>query len=70
MRTKEQIEDELAKEFTRFNVKKLKTGPKQAKVQILADMILVRLKGDLQLPSASHHYFAIINTCPLSNLKH
>lgn len=47
MRTKGQIEDELAKEFTRFYVKKLKTGPKQAKVYILEDMILVRLKGDL-----------------------
>ncbi|PIY69070.1 hypothetical protein COY90_02570 [Candidatus Roizmanbacteria bacterium CG_4_10_14_0_8_um_filter_39_9] len=47
MRTKGQIEDELAKEFTKFYVKKLKTGPKQAKVYIVDDMILVRLKGDL-----------------------
>ncbi len=46
-RTKGQVEDELAKAFIQFYVKKLGSGPKNAKVYIMDDMIIARLKGRL-----------------------
>jgi len=47
MMTKGQTEDALAKAFIQFYVKKLGFGPKEARVYIVADMIIVRLWGRL-----------------------
>lgn len=41
------MEDELSKAFVQFYVKKLGVGPKSAKVYILDDMIIARLRGRL-----------------------
>ena len=46
-KTKGQVEDALAKAFIQFYVKKLGTGPKEARVYIVDDMIIVRLWGRL-----------------------
>lgn len=46
-RTRGQVEDDLAKAFVQFYVKNLGGGPKSAKVYIVADMIIARLKGNL-----------------------
>ena len=47
MMTKGQTEDALSKAFIQFYVKKLGFGPKEARVYIVADMIIVRLWGRL-----------------------
>jgi len=46
-KTKGQIEDALGKAFIQFYVQKLGTGPKNARVYILEDMIIARLTGRL-----------------------
>lgn len=46
-KTKGQIEDSLAKAFIQFYVKKLGAGPKEVRVYIVEDMIIVRLWGRL-----------------------
>lgn len=45
--TKGQIEDTIAKEITKFYVQHLGVGPKETRVYILKDMVIVRLKGKL-----------------------
>lgn len=46
-RTKGQIEDELSKKITKFYFKTLGVGPRESRVYILEDMIIIRLKGKL-----------------------
>ena len=46
-RTKGQVEDLISKEVTAFYLKTLGVGPRESKVYILEDMIIVRLKGQL-----------------------
>lgn len=45
--TKGQITDKIAKEATRFYLDTLGVGPKETKVYIIEDMVIVRLKGPL-----------------------
>jgi uncharacterized protein YbcI len=45
--TKGQIEDALSKEVTKFYAKSLGMGPKETRVYIVQDMIIIRLKGKL-----------------------
>jgi len=42
-----QIKDNLSKQVTRFYVDTLGHGPKETKIYILEDMVIVRLKGKL-----------------------
>lgn len=42
-----QIEDSIAKEVTKFYAQTLGHGPKETRVYILEDMVIVRLKGKL-----------------------
>lgn len=44
-----QIEDKLAKAITSFYSKTIGYGPKEARVYVISDMIIVRLKGQLLL---------------------
>jgi uncharacterized protein YbcI len=46
-KTKGQVEDTISKEFVKFYVKTLGVGPKESKVYILEDMVIVRVKGEL-----------------------
>lgn len=46
-KTKGQVEDTISKEFVKFYVKTLGVGPKESKVYILEDMVIVRVKGKL-----------------------
>ena len=45
--TKQQLEDTISKEITKFYVKTLGVGPKETRVYIVKDMLIVRLKGKL-----------------------
>lgn len=45
--TKGQIQDALSKAITQFYAKTLGVGPKETRVYIVEDMIVVRLKGKL-----------------------
>jgi uncharacterized protein YbcI len=42
-----QVKDNLAKQVTKFYAKTLGHGPKETKIHILEDMVIVRLKGNL-----------------------
>lgn len=42
-----QLEDTIAKKVTRFYVETLGHGPKETKVYIIDDMVIVRLQGKL-----------------------
>src|SRR6266849_9885920 len=45
--TKGQVEDTIAKEVAKFYAKTLGIGPKETRVYIVEDMVIVRLKGKL-----------------------
>ncbi len=45
--TKGQIEDTISKEVTKFYAKTLGVGPKETRVYIVEDMVVIRLKGKL-----------------------
>lgn len=45
--TKGQIQDTLSKAITQFYAKMLGIGPKETRVHIVEDMVVVRLKGKL-----------------------
>lgn len=47
MRKKGQIEDTISKAVSQFYAENIGHGPKETKVYILADMVIVRLKGEL-----------------------
>ncbi|OGK18187.1 hypothetical protein A2866_04755 [Candidatus Roizmanbacteria bacterium RIFCSPHIGHO2_01_FULL_39_8] len=51
--TKGQIEDVIAKSVTKFYFKLLGVGPRETRVYLLRDMIIIRLKGKL-LPIEEH----------------
>jgi uncharacterized protein YbcI len=42
-----QIEDQISKKVTKFYVDTLRHGPKETRVYILEDMVIIRLKGKL-----------------------
>lgn len=42
-----QIEDKISKQVTKFYVETLGHGPKETRIYILEDMVIVRLKGKL-----------------------
>lgn len=44
--TKGQVEDLLAKEFTVFYANKLKMGPRETKVYIVDDMVILRIQKE------------------------
>lgn len=46
-KTKGQIEDAISKEVTKFYAKTLGVGPRETRVYIVEDMIIVRLKSKL-----------------------
>ncbi|QQG44309.1 MAG: DUF2294 domain-containing protein [Candidatus Roizmanbacteria bacterium] len=46
-KTKGQIEDDISKKTTKFYFDHLGVGPKETRVYIIHDMIIVRLKGNL-----------------------
>jgi uncharacterized protein YbcI len=52
-KTKGQIEDAIAKRVVDFYAKALGVGPRESKVKIVDDMVIVRLKGKL-LPIEEH----------------
>ena len=45
--TKGQIEDKIAKAATQFYLKTFGVGPRETRVYILSDIIIIRLKGKL-----------------------
>ena len=45
--SKGQIEDSIAKQVTKFYVKALGVGPRETRVYLVEDMIIIRLKGKL-----------------------
>ena len=45
--TSGQIEDSISKQVTKFYVKALGVGPRETRVYIIEDMIIIRLKGKL-----------------------
>jgi uncharacterized protein YbcI len=45
-KTKGQIEDAIAKEITKFYAAQLGLGPRNARVYLAHDMVIVRLKGN------------------------
>lgn len=45
--SKGKIEDAISKEVTKFYVKALGVGPRETRVYLVEDMIIVRLKGKL-----------------------
>ncbi len=45
--TKGQVEDLISKEVTKFYAKTLGVGPRETRVKIVEDMVIVRLKGKL-----------------------
>jgi len=45
--TKGQIEDQISKAVTKFYAETLGVGPKETRVYIIEDMIIIRLKGKL-----------------------
>lgn len=45
--SKGQIEDQISKQVTKFYVETLGHGPKETRIYILEDMVIVRLKGRL-----------------------
>lgn len=46
-KSKGQIEDTIAKEITSFYAVKLGLGPRQSRVYITQDMVIIRLKGNM-----------------------
>lgn len=47
IQSKGQLEDTIAKKIVEFYFKTLGTGPREAKVRIVEDMVIIRLKGKL-----------------------
>ena len=46
-KSKGQIEDAIAKEITNFYADKLGLGPRQSRVYLTHDMVIIRLKGNM-----------------------
>lgn len=47
IKSKGQIEDAIAKEITSFYADKLGLGPRQSRVYLTHDMVIIRLKGNM-----------------------
>lgn len=47
LKTKGQIKDQIAKSITKFYVTTLGVGPRETRVYIVEDMVIIRLEGKL-----------------------